>query len=347
MLANSISKIEYPTLIVPKDFIFGCISPNVEVKKVLDTPVGFSFKKMIASCKGISMIKDISPDIIHITVSYPLTNLILGLFSKCPLVLTVHDPIPHRGEIKNNWRTFLANMSDRLIFDRSDKIIVHSDVLKKELIKRNISEDKICIIPHGDYSFFTKYKKNIEPTKNNILFFGRIIDYKGLEYLIQSIPKIAKEIPDIKLIIAGKGDISKYQSLIDKNASHIKVYNEYITDDMVAGLFESTELLVLPYIGASQSGPLHIAYSFKRPVIATNVGALPEVIEDGKTGLIIPPKDIDALVGAIIKLLKNDNLRKDMGDNAYMKMKKEMSWDIIADKTIKVYKDVIQLNNNK
>ena len=342
MLANAVSDKVEVTIVAPKNCKLGNISQNVQIERVLETPVGFNLKKILFSCGNMSIVNKIHPDVIHITTAYPLTNFILRFFFKYPIVITVHDPISHKGETRNNWRSFLANMSEKLLLSRCDRMIVHGNILKQDMIINNRTfTNKISVIPHGDYSFFTKYKENKESIKNSILFFGRIVDYKGLNYLIRSIPLIVKEIPDVKLTIAGEGDISKYKESIKKNIDHIIVKNSYISDKDVATLFESTQLLILPYIEATQSGPLHIACAFKKPVVATNVGALQETVENGQTGIIVPHSNVNALAEAIIGLLKNDKLRYNMGENAYKKMKEDMSWDKIANDTIDVYKKVI------
>ena len=106
-------------------------------------------------------------------------------------------------------------------------------------------------------------------------------------------------------------------------------------------------MVVLPYIEASQSGIIPIAYAFKKPVVVTNVGSIPEVVDDGITGFIVPPKDPDALASAITKLLRDDKLRKEMGESAYRKMEEELSWDKIADKTIEVYREMVNQHKSK
>lgn len=103
----------------------------------------------------------------------------------------------------------------------------------------------------------------------------------------------------------------------------------------------------LPCLEATQSGSLHIACAFKKPVVAKSVGSIPEVVHDGISGFVVPPKDPEALADAIVKLLKDDKLRKEMGENGYKKMKEELSWDKIAEKMIAIYKEVINEYKNK
>ena len=130
------------------------------------------------------------------------------------------------------------------------------------------------------------------------------------------------------------------------NRDRFEIHNEYISKEQIVRLFEKTKLVVLPYTDASQSGVIPIAYAYKKPVIVTDVGSIPETVEDGKTGLIIKPKDVEALANAIVRLLKDDKLRKKMGENGYYKMKADLSWDKIAERTIEVYNNVIDHADN-
>jgi glycosyltransferase involved in cell wall biosynthesis len=155
-------------------------------------------------------------------------------------------------------------------------------------------------------------------------------------------PLITKEIPDAKIIIAGAGEnFQKYENMI-VNRHNFIIHNYKIPYDEGAELFQRCSLVVLPYIDASQSAVILTAYGFKKPVVVTSVGSIPEIVDDGKTGIIVPPKDINTLAEAIIKLLKDNKLRRKMGENAYIKLKTDLSWDNIAEKTIEVYKEAIR-----
>jgi len=102
-------------------------------------------------------------------------------------------------------------------------------------------------------------------------------------------------------------------------------------------LFSRCSLVVLPYIDGSQTGIIPIAYAFKKPVVVTNVGAIPEMVDDGVTGIIIKPKDHIELSKAIISLLSNPQHLREMGDNSFQKMKNDMSWVKIGQKTTDLY----------
>ena len=344
-LANAVSKYADVVVMGPKQFPYNYFHSDIDIRNVIDCPVGMRIHKGL-SFKNINLINKINPDVVHITMAHhSLIAFFLYIFrihKKYPMVYTHHDPQPH---IDRKPVEIIGNLLYTHLI-KFGKIIVHGKALRDVLIKKGISDKKIAIIPHGDYSFFVNYGKKISTEKNCILFFGCIRSYKGLEYLISAVPLISKKISDLKVIIAGEGDFSRYFKLIT-DRSRFEIHNRFIPDEMVSELFQRAELLVLPYIEATQSGPLHIAYAFKKPVVANSVGAIPEVVEEGKTGLLVPPRNVDALADAIIKLLKDEKLGKQMGENAYKKMKEELLWDMIAEKTIDVYKEAINEHKNK
>ena len=165
-----------------------------------------------------------------------------------------------------------------------------------------------------------------------LLYFGRIWEYKGISYLIEAEPLISKKVPDVKIVIAGVGeDFDKYRAMI-VNHERFVIHNKFIPHKMVTKLFQEASLIVLPYTDGSQSGVIPMAYAFKKPVVITNVGSLPENVDDGITGYIVPPKDSEKLAEAIIDLLIDAEKRKKMGMNAYRKTQEELAWRNIATK---------------
>ena len=335
-LANSLSKNNSVTVVAPIGLDDKYFEDRVKIKKmkmgnlkksfVIDTLIFtrlLNFKHMVDKEK---------PDIIHFQECPLWLAPLLPSLNKFPIITTKHDTNPHPGS-----RVFDQILSKHIYFKYSDSIIVHG-----EKAKEDINTNKECfVIPHGDYSFFLNYIDQKITEENTILFFGRIEKYKGLEYLIQSMPIIKKEIPHSKLIIAGSGNFAEYNNYID-DFGDIELHNRYIKDEEVPLFFQRAKIVVLPYIEGTQTGIIPIAYAFKKPVVVTNVGSIPEVVEEGKTGFIVPPGDPDALAHAITQLLNNESLRKQMGENGYIKMNNELSWVSIAKKTISAYKLTIQ-----
>lgn len=288
----------------------------------------------------VKQIKIFNPDVIHFQGTNPILCLVFPFLKKYPLVGTIHDVKPHVGE-----GSLLGRFGSYCARKYSNQIIVHGEKLKEQMIKEyNLPDEKVHAIPIGEHRVtpFKKYEReDLKEDQNLILFFGRIQEYKGLRYLIKAEPMISKEIPNTKIVIAGVGeDFKKYEEIM-LNKDNFIIYNHYIPYKEGAELFQRCSIVVLPYIDASQSGVISTAYGFKKPVVVTDVGSIPEIVDDGITGFIVPPRNPEALAEAIVKLLKDEDLRKQMGENAYKKLKMDLSWDKIAEKTIEVYKEVI------
>ncbi len=341
-LCNALSQTNEVTIIAPVGADQRLLSNGV---KLIPMPLGDTKKNFVLNTLLITrgrnflkMIKREEPDVIHFqspTNIWPC--LFLPWLREYNLVTTIHDVEPHLG-----YKRFDKDVAKRLHIRYSQALIVHGERERQRLqqLLDSLNVKKKCyVIHHGEYSFYKKLgRKDIEET-NSVLFFGQIAPYKGLEYLIKAAPLICEKLPDVKIIIAGKGNISKYANLME-DINDFEIHNEFIPEEKVAELFQRSKVVVLPYIEGSQTGIIPIAYSFRRPVVVTDVGSIPEVVDNGKTGFIVPPKDHKALAEAIVYLLQNDKLRKEMGENAYIKTKQELSWDKIAQKTIEVYKEV-------
>jgi len=288
----------------------------------------------------LDYIKKENPHIVHLVLEDAFSVCLILVFyvKNVKIVFTEHDPKFQEGE---NFLVRLNQGISKSILRRiSDKIVVHGNILKEIIVKKGTPPDKVIVIPHGDYSYYTQWGSCNNSDAKRVLFFGRISYYKGLKYLIEAETIISREIEDYTIVIAGAGDFSEYAGLI-KDPTKFEIHNRFIMDEEVAGYFENASVVVLPYIDASQSGVIPIAYAFRIPVIASNVGSIPEVVIDNFTGFIVPPKNVQALADAIIKVLNSDQLREQMGKNAYKWMQENISWDRIADSLNMVYFEVI------
>ena len=344
-LANALSKSADLLLMLPKnktERYIQMIDDNV-TSYLFHLPRNRYPSNILMLYRIVKRIRSFKPDLIHLQGGHAWFNLVLGFLSrKYTLVITVHDVTHHTGD-KDSLKvpSFISDLNKRY----ADHIIVHGNALKTQLINaHNRAADTVCVIPHGELSVYrklSKQKENVEQDNDTILFFGRIWEYKGLRYLIEAEPLISKEHPNVKIVIAGSGEnFEKYERMF-VNKDRFVVHNKFIPHEMVANLFQSASIVVLPYVEASQSGIIPLAYAFSKPVVATNVGSLAEIVDDGKTGYIVPPRDPKALAKAINSLLKDKNKLKAMGQNAYAKTKHDLSWDTIATKTMHVYRIAI------
>ena len=286
----------------------------------------------------VRRIKAFNPDVVHFQQGHLWFNGFLPLLRRFPLILTVHDPRHHPGDATSK-KTPQAVMD--FGYQRASQLIVHAEPLKRMLIDEcRIRPELVHVVPHVSLCDLsdTASSHDDPPT---ILFFGRIWEYKGLEYLIRAEPLITAEVPEARIVIAGEGeDFGRYRLLMD-HPEHFVVYNEYIPDQQRSELFRQASLVVLPYIEASQSGVIPLAYSFMKPVVATTVGGLPEIVDRGRTGYLVPPRDERALADAIVHLLRDKPLRVRMGLNGRRKLDAECAPSVVARQTLAVYRRAI------
>jgi glycosyltransferase involved in cell wall biosynthesis len=166
-----------------------------------------------------------------------------------------------------------------------------------------------------------------------LLFFGFVREYKGLKHLLNAMPDITAVFDDIQLLVVGDFDRNKnqYLSQIEELGikDSVKVIDGYIPDRDVEQYFAASDLVVLPYESATQSGIVQIAYGFDRPVIVTRVGGLPDVVEDGRTGYIIASHNPCQLTAAVTDFYKNQ--RQDAFEKAVEEQAYRFSWDRMAE----------------
>lgn len=349
-LVNAMGRINKVAFIGPDHINKGYFLENIQMKLISAPPsiiLSLFYLINIIQFKDLfSYINNFNPDIVHFLNDHPWNNIILKSI-KCKTILTCHDATQHPGE-RNTIVSYLFNKSQFIQMNCVDKIIVHGVAIRKQLVEMGMDGEKIITIPIGDFSFFKDFAKinDIDfnrNSSNSILFFGRIKQYKGIEYLIQAEQIMSKIKKDYKIIIAGPGDFSPYRTLIS-NANNYIIINKYLEDSEVASLFQSSSIVILPYVEGSQSAVIPIAYAFEKPVIVTDVGSLPEIVEDGITGLVVPSKDAHALAGAIIELMSNPTMRINMGKNGRNFLETRLSWNKIAEQTNEIYENLI---NNK
>ncbi len=265
-----------------------------------------------------------------------------------PLVMTVHDPYQHPGI--PSFQSFHQDLMQNFCVRRARKIIVHGELLKKQALERyrDKTPDDIAVLPHGDLGFAKRWEQDTMPAKvqeKKILFFGSARPNKGLSILLQAEALLRDRIPDYRIVIAGDcGDFSRFKPNITPGA-RLEVANRFIANQELPDFFRNAAVAVLPYTSASQSGIIPLAYAFGKPVIATRVGALPDVVMDGLTGLLIEPGDPKLLADALERILTDDALREQMGKNALQYCRDNLSWDSIARKTVAIYSELAVQKN--
>lgn len=349
-LANGLAKYVDLTLIQPEKQTAIC-----EDKNIFDNRIRVArFKKprirdprnILAMGEMMRIIREANPDVLHVQETNDFWYDLTLSFSKMPpLVTTIHDVFRHPGD-----RDLIpgSEYTRRIAFYRSQQLIVHANVLKDVLSQQfRLPSERINVIPHGELgSLFQYFAGNqvVSREPYTLIFFGRIWAYKGLKYLLQAIPLVAEQIPEVKLIIAGRGE-NVTELLDEENKKRCEVLNGFIPFASVAGLFQRSTVAVLPYIESSQSGVAAIAYALGTPVIASNIGGLSEMIRHQQDGLLVPPCDVRALADAIIRLLTNPKLQNQLKVAALERCQQDLNWSNIAAQTVEVYRRAISTPN--
>ncbi len=293
---------------------------------------------LVHGAKIARIIRRFSPDIIHAqeAAGWTLWSTLMQLYPRsAKFVLTVHDPSPHMGsDTKIRRRSQWANTHLRL---KADAVLVHGQHsvddmtnLLPAILKR------VHTIGHGilgDLTYETDSHKN-----GYFLFFGRIQAYKGLGILIEAAHILNKKQLDFKVKIAGNGpDLKQYHDII-LQSDYLDVEDKYIPEEELSALFGNAKAVIMPYLEATQSGVAALAISAKKPLIASSVGAIPEVIKHEENGLLVPPDDPIALADAMERILCDAELGEKLSHGAALTADTILNWDVIAKETARIYK---------
>jgi glycosyltransferase involved in cell wall biosynthesis len=263
------------------------------------------------------------PDVVHAHDNYDPRLLLL--VRGYPLVLTVHDPTPHQGTAA---LTGARARIRRAWLRKADRLVVHGGELRAQLAALEPAAS-IAILPHGAD---VRAEPVEVPRERALLLFGRRERYKGLAVLLDAMQRVWRERPEVRLIVAGRGSDAGHL-LAD---SRIEVRAEYIPEGELDALFARATLVVLPYIDASQSGVAMLALGRGIPVVATDVGAIPEVVPSSE--FLAPVGDSDALAVRVLRWLDHGAaLREQILEHARL----QLSWSVAAVKALALYESVV------
>jgi glycosyltransferase involved in cell wall biosynthesis len=287
----------------------------------------------------------VGADVVHLQQSTdPVFNLVqLRRRPRLPQVMTVHDVAPHPGDRTSVPGGQLTLRAQRA---RIDRYITHAAPLREELARRwRLPTERIDVVAHGELGgLYRRYAEAAGPTPAEqrsggpeVLFFGRVWPYKGLDRLIAAMNVLAESRPGLVLTIAGEGQsLDGYLAAVRPPLA-VQVLNRYIGQAEVAGLFTAADVVCLPYLEASQSGVHALACGLGVPVVASAVGGLSSAVRDGEDGVLVPPGDVPALIGALDRVLGDPALRARLSAGALARAAGDLSWDAVADATLEVY----------
>jgi N-acetyl-alpha-D-glucosaminyl L-malate synthase BshA len=302
--------------------------------------------------KLISLLLKENPDIIHAHGYQVFTTdaaLMASKIKKTPLVLTLHG-FP-RGFDKPANRAYF-NLIGKETLKKAKKIISVSHMVAREFKAIGVSEKKIAIIPNGiDLEEYKQlptgdlFRKRLEIKENEklVLTIGRLEKIKGFQCLIKALPSIIREVGSTKLVIAGPD--FDYAAKLKRLAGETNVQDHVIFYGPINGkekfeAFSAADIVAVPSLYEGFGILLLEAMAAGKPLVATNTGAAPEIIQNGKNGVLAALGDVEDLAGKIIKLLSDDQLMYLIGQES-RKTVEAFNWEKISEHIHKLYIDCL------
>jgi alpha-maltose-1-phosphate synthase len=279
-------------------------------------------------------VRVLRPDILHIEEESARALPLFLLTPGTPKVLAIHDVKPHPGE--GAGRQAIVR---RLATSHSARLLCYSRY-SQSLLAREFPRRPSSQVPLGVKEVLRAWPgPAISERRGTLLFFGRIAPYKGLDVMYRALPRIAKQIPHLRVVVAGQPSPNYQLPARPSLPPTVEFETLLHTVDRATlhRLFQEASIVVLPYVEASQSGVIQTAYAFDKPVVASALAGLAEVICDGVTGHLVPPGAPQPLAEAAIDLLLDDNRRIAMQASIRAHVQQTSSWHSIAQDLSDVY----------
>jgi glycosyltransferase involved in cell wall biosynthesis len=310
---------------------------QVDSHRLIDTLNPFSF---IAAGRAIGRLQ---PELVvfqwwhpFFAFAYCITAFLLKRLCRARVVFLCHNVLPHE-----------ASVFDRLLikigFFQADAFLVQSgeDRANLEHLKK---QPRVDLHPHPIYDVFKRGEISRQQARERLgveepmlLFFGYIRPYKGLNTLLEAFAQVLPARPS-RLFVVGEfyEDQAPYLQTIERLGlgDRISLVDRYVPNEEVELYFAACDLVVLPYLSATQSGIVQIAFGFDKPVVVTEVGGLPDVVDHGRTGYVVPPNRPDALARAIVDFFDQDKAAEFSVN--IQAAKERFSWTRCIEKLIKL-----------
>ncbi len=306
--------------------------------------------------KAYSTMVRFTPDVVHVQHEFGLFGKFYGVsvvplilqfrLTSIPVVTTLHT-VYHNPDEKH--RLILQS-----ILLHSNKIIVHEDYQKEELIRLmpfDVS-DKIHVIEHGARELEpvpeARKKLQLPEDKKIILLIGYFRPSKNFELIVELMPEILKRYPNALLVLAGKirgNEHIEYRTklfnMIEQSPvkDHIYLIRGQLKQETFDTILSAADVVVLPYKMNSQSGIMAHSLALARPIVASDSGAMKRILERSGAGLIC--KDSHEFVDKIVSVLSDEAQAKKMSENARKYVRENIGWSLVADKHLKIYQSLI------
>lgn len=273
--------------------------------------------------------------IIHLTWPLRYGTFLLYLLHR-RMVLTMHDPLPHSSE-DTRINRFHRKTAIRLV---QHFIMLNNSQCEDFMNNYGVSKERVHLSRLSIYTHLLDTKPVMPALKGYVLFVGKINTHKGIDILCQAMESLHSQHPSLKLVVAGCGKMY-FDDEPYKKSGLLELHNRFLSDEEMAGFITNALFVVCPYLDATQSGVIMSAFALGKPVVATATGGLPEMVTDGRHGLIVPPGDSEALAEAIERLVSSPQLLQEMSAHITEDYHHgTSSWQRIANDYLSVYEEL-------
>ncbi len=273
--------------------------------------------------------------------------ILARLRGRSRLVDVAHNPLPYDVNSTSQAVEKTGRLTRALLrraYEAADLMLVLGEGPKADLLAHFPRVRRTVVCGHGDYSAVLDAGETVPPSTAppHALFFGAWTKYKNIPRLIEAFALVRAELPEARLTLAGPVMPDVDLAAITAQAEavgHVDLQPGYVAMEDVPSLFGRHRIAMFTYETVNISGSVHMAYTFGRPVVATRVGSMTDVVEDGVTGLLAETA-APAIAAAMATLLRSPDLADRMGHAAAEHARRAGSWNAVAGKAIAGYRDI-------
>ena len=334
------------------------IYPNMRIHR---NPTSFKIASANASFRLIYKPLNYDLDIVHAHSPIPYSDIPALLYAKrkkVPFVLTYQFDGQSTGGsfMRNAGVGFYNKFFINRVLSSADVIIATTEAYANKSPFLKDYKDKIVIIPNGINIEEATTAHTQQECRNMlglpydahiILFFGSLVRYKGPDILLKAFKTVKKEFPKAKLIFAGRGEMfdELNNHALKLNLVNDVIFTGFVEEDKKPLYFKAADIFCLPSTTMAESfGIVNLeAMASGIPIVASNLGGIPDIVKHGVNGLLAEPGNDQNLADNLLCLLKDEDIRKKFGDQG-KKLVRNFSWDEIAMKTEELYLDILDVN---
>ncbi len=331
--------VQYPSLLFPGKSQYVTTPPpaDLHIERVLNNVNPFNWIKV-----GLRLRRE-APDVVLMKYWTPFMAPSFGTVARIArsnghtkVLCQIDNVEPHEHHL-------IDRPCNHYYLGAVDGFVYMSEQVHREL--RDYTSAPALFSPHPMFENFggrvareeACRRLGLDPEKRYLLFFGLIRDYKGLDILLEAFERVVN--PSLRLLVAGEfyNDKEQYRTALDRLGERVVLHEGFVKDEDVRLYFSVADALVLPYRTATQSGVTQIAYNFSVPMVVTRVGGLPEIVPDGRVGLVCEPA-AESLVEAIEQLYQDDRLAQFAAN--FPAERKRFSWEEMCARLLEVYEQI-------